>query len=378
MPTPPIAPIATIDLFAGAGGLSLGAQSAGADVRLVVDADRASCETIRQNRQHLGAAIVEGDVRMLHGTQLRELAGLARQDPLIVIGGPPCQPFSKASYWTEPGTESRYRRARARGEKGQRPTAPTVARPDPRRSLVAEFWRLVTESAADAFLLENVPSILHPRNSHVVRKLLEAASHSGYQVSVVKANAAEFGVAQRRQRVFILGSKHGPVAAPTPTHTLHPGQSDVPPAVTAGTVLSRFAADDYFEDEEVISGRWAQLLSEIPPGRNYKFHTAWSGHPTPTFVTETRFWNFLLKLSPDAPSWTVAASPGPWTGPFHWDSRRLRVPELAALQGFPDGYSFSGPRRECVRQIGNAVPPPLATAMVSQLLASLLATDGPQ
>jgi DNA (cytosine-5)-methyltransferase 1 len=372
MPTPPLPSIATIDLFAGAGGLSLGAQAAGADVRLVVDADHASCETVRLNSQHRGVEVIEGDVRLLNGSELRERAGVGRGDPLIVIGGPPCQPFSKASYWTDSGTESRYRRARARGELGERPSVPTVARPDPRRSLVAEFWRLVSESAADAFLLENVPSILHPRNQGVVRSLLDKASRDGYRVTVLKANAAEFGVAQRRQRVFILGSKIQQPAAPAPTHSLHQTDSDgIHPAVTAGQVISPYASDDYFEAEELISGRWATLLTEIPPGRNYKFHTAWSGHPAPVFITETRFWNFLLKLSPDAPSWTVAANPGPWTGPFHWDSRRLRVPELAALQGFPDGYQFTGPRRERVRQVGNAVPPPLAAAMVGQLIASL-------
>jgi len=104
---------------------------------------------------------------------------------------------------------------------------------------------------------------------------------------------------------------------------------------------------------------------------NYKAHTAWSGHPNPAFVTETRFWNFLLKLSPNLPSWTIAASPGPWTGPFHWESRRLRTPELAALQSFPIGYKFQGSRRERVKQIGNAVPPLLAKKMLEKTIAKI-------
>ena len=127
----------------------------------------------------------------------------------------------------------------------------------------------------------------------------------------------------------------------------------------------------YFEPEEVISGRWAQHLAEIPPGWNYKALTEWAGHKNPSFVTETRFWNFLLKLSPDRPSSTIAASPGPWTGPFHWTNRRLRTPELAALQGFPRGYKFEGPRRERIRQLGNAVPVPLAEVMIRSLIESL-------
>jgi DNA (cytosine-5)-methyltransferase 1 len=136
-------------------------------------------------------------------------------------------------------------------------------------------------------------------------------------------------------------------------------------------VLAQFGDKRFFEPEEVVTGRWAEHLRTVPPGWNYKAHTAWGGHPDPTFVTETRFWNFLLKLSPDLPSWTIPANPGPWTGPFHWETRRLRVVELASLQGFPKSYVFKGSRRERVRQIGNAVPPPLAAAMVGAVVRTL-------
>ena len=156
---------------------------------------------------------------------------------------------------------------------------------------------------------------------------------------------------------------------PRPTHTVQKvGIPPYEPIVTAGEVLAEYASDKYFEPEEVVQGRWAEHLREVPPGWNYKAHTAWAGHPRPTFETETRFWSFLLKLAKGRPSWTIAASPGPWTGPFHWDSRRLRTPELAALQGFPHNYVVRGPRRDRVRQIGNAVPVPLAKALVRSLL----------
>ena len=112
------------------------------------------------------------------------------------------------------------------------------------------------------------------------------------------------------------------------------------------------------EPEEVVTGRYADHLRDIPAGWNYKFHTEWAGHDAPTFVTETRSWNFLLRLSPDLPAWTIAANPGPWVGPFHRESRRLRTPELAALQTFPQGYEFSmaidGKRILTDRQRGSA------------------------
>ena len=71
------------------------------------------------------------------------------------------------------------------------------------------------------------------------------------------------------------------------------------------------------------------------------------------------------------PSWTIAAQPGPWIGPFHWDNRRLRVPEIAAIQTFPKNYKFYGNRRSVQKQIGNAVPPLLGKAMVSFLANNL-------
>lgn len=358
-----------IDLFAGAGGLSIGANDAGCDVRACVELDAFACKTLRANAFYHGA-VLEADVANITGLDLREAARLAPSDPLIVVGGAPCQPFSKAAYWVEDGEESRYRRARAAGIAMDRPTAPTRARPDTRRTLVEEFWRLIFESNADGFVFENVPSIRHPRNRPVLDGFRHAAEAAGYYVTQVIANAAEYGVAQTRERVFLLGAKRHAPNAPAPTHGLK-GEVGLKPAVTAGEALEGFDGPEYFEAEELVVGRWAEHLRTVPPGWNYKAHTAWAGHPNPTFVTETRFWNFLLKLSPDRPSWTIAASPGPWTGPFHWESRRLRSAEMAALQGFPKGYNIIGSRREKVRQLGNAVPPPLARRMVEAVLAAV-------
>lgn len=251
-----------------------------------------------------------------------------------------------------------------------RPAAPLEPRPDARRTLVEEFWRLIFETNADGFLFENVPSIKHPRNRPVLDGFRLAAEKAGYQVTQVTANAAEYGVAQTRERVFLLGSKHSKPEAPEPTHSVL-GKLGLKPMITAGEALQGLDHRRYFEPEEIVTGRWAEHLKTVPPGGNYKAHTAWAGHPDPSFITETRFWNFLLKLSPERPSWTIAASPGPWTGPFHWTSRRLRTVEMAALQGFPEGYALIGSRREKVRQLGNAVPPPLAKRMIDSLLVSV-------
>jgi DNA (cytosine-5)-methyltransferase 1 len=233
----------------------------------------------------------------------------------------------------------------------------------------------VVEANPDGFVFENVMAITHPRNRPMLDGLVGELIAAGYRISVVKVNAVEYGVPQRRERVFVLGSLAATPNPPDPTHRTSEtrrqlGDSHIEPTPTAGQACAPFRAKRFFEPEEVVEGRWAEHLRTVPPGWNYKAHTAWGGHPNPTFVTETRFWNFLLKLHPDLPSWTIAANPGPWTGPFHWGSRRLRIPELAALQGFQAGYEWAGTRRDQVRQIGNAVPPAVAEHMVGAVLAT--------
>jgi DNA (cytosine-5)-methyltransferase 1 len=367
---PVIKDLPVIDLFAGAGGLGIGAHRAGADLRLSVDNDSYSCETMAKNpRLHPGRSML-GDVTALTGRQLRADAGLRASEDVVVIGGAPCQPFSKAAYWVDKGEEAAYRRARARGEAADRPTERPAARPDSRRTLVHEFLRLVLETDASAFVFENVPSILHPRNKHIFEALRADAEAAGYFTRTVVATATNYGAPQSRQRVFLLGSLEQTPPEPVATHAETPS-IDLLPWRTAGDALAEVDPVLVSHDVVAVEGRWAQHLREIPPGMNYKFHSAWAGHPNPTFEAETRYWNFLLKLSPDRPSWTIPASPGPWTGPFHWDSRRLSVAELAALQSFPAGYTFAGPRREQVRQIGNAVPSVMAEAMVASAVASV-------
>lgn len=309
----------------------------------------------------------------MSGRELRKLAGLGAREPVLIIGGAPCQPFSKANYWTESGADAAYRRARLRGQAAERPDPLSAPRSDNRVGLIWAFLERVVEARARGFLFENVMSIVHPRNRQLFERFLGAVRAAGYEPLVVRANALDYGVPQKRERIFVLAARHRVPHEPAATHARsEENRSKLlhgPAAV--GPALAPFADDCYFEPEEVVRGRWAAQLEEIPPGWNYKALTAWADHPKPEFVAETRFWHFLLKLHPDRPSWTLPATPGPWVGPFHWDSRRLRTVEMAAIQTFPAGYVFSGTRRERVRQIGNAVPRLMAQAMVASLLQAV-------
>ena len=362
--------IPIVDLFAGAGGFAVAGRMAGGDLRLSVELEAVACKTLRDNDIGRNHHVEEADVQDLVGEDLRALAKVGRSDPLVIVGGPPCQPFSKASYWTDPGDDARFRKARSRGEKAERPKPITQAKSDQRRDLLREFWRLVVEARADGFVMENVRSLMHPRNRGALQNLLAAFQYAGYNCTVVDANAITYGVPQKRQRIFILGSRGSLPKTPEATHSSDE-TSELPQPLGVGSFVAPFAGDEFFEEGEVVAGKWADHLREIPPGWNYKYLTEWAGHPNPSFEAERRFWNFLLKLNPNAPSWTINANPGPWVGPFHWDNRRLRTPEMAAIQTFPHGYGFAGSRRERVRQIGNAVPPKMASEMVKATIASL-------
>ena len=107
-----------------------------------------------------------------------------------------------------------------------------------------------------------------------------------------------------------------------------------------------------------LPGSWAELLPSIPEGGNYLYLTA-RGGGTELFGWRSRYWSFLLKLARDRPSWTLPASPGPSTGPFHWDNRPLTVRERLRLQGFPDDWQLCGSAHQQIKMSGNATPPPL-------------------
>jgi DNA (cytosine-5)-methyltransferase 1 len=127
-----------------------------------------------------------------------------------------------------------------------------------------------------------------------------------------------------------------------------------------------------------LRGKWADLLPTIPEGQNYLWHTE-RGGGEPLFGWRRRYWSFLLKLAKNAPSWTVQAQPGPATGPFHWDNRRLSVEELKRLQTFPNGIGIAGSYTEAQRQLGNAVPSLLAEVLAREISLQLLGrpTKGP-
>lgn len=346
--------INTIGFFSGAGGLDIGSQLAGAKVISSLDFDRDSVATMRSNPYFNHTTHIHNDIQQVSAVDYKKTISTNNPEKLILVGGPPCQPFSKAGYWVTHKNR--------------------LGKDDP-RNMIGQYLRIIEELKPDGFLLENVESILHPKNKIAVNELNEAIDKLGYQHIVYKANAIEFGVPQKRKRVFFIASKKPIDILPIKTHgsvreceldsTLLPYEKVI-------DWIGKFDTNEYFEKEEVTTGKtYSKELMAVPPGKNYIALTAKYDYPNPKFVANKRFWSFLLKLHPNLPSWTIAAQPGPWVGPFHWTGRRLRVPEIAALQTFPEDYHFVGSRRSIQKQIGNAVPSLLGKEMVSTLIKNI-------
>ena len=347
--------IVSVSLFSGAGGLDIASFMADIPVVISTDFDKDCIQTLQQNELFGKTNIIEGDLCEINSDVFCDVIKKQNCDKVIVIGGAPCQPFSKAGYWV--GNDVRQ------------------GINDPRAALVDEYLRVVTDISPDGFVFENVESLLHPTNKSIIDKFIEIITQLGYSHTVVRANALDYGVPQKRKRVFILGTKGAFINdSPVKTHCAKEfvNITGLKPFVTAGDAIAGYDSDEYAEAYEIAEGgTYYDDLCQIPPGMNYKALTAWAGYENPKFIADKRFWSFLLKLSPDEPSWTITAQPGPWVGPFHWDNRRLRAPEIAALQTFPDDYIFYGNRRSIQKQIGNAVPPLMGKAMINFVKESL-------
>ena len=341
-----------VSLFSGAGGLDLGAEAAGYQVRAAVERDADAAATMKTNFRHLASPVIRADIMTVPTARILAAAGLRRgQRPDLLLAGPPCTPFSKSGFWLE------YKRAGL----------------DPGASLLQAFTRVLAEARPRAFVLENVYALTYANKASqpAYERLLAEIRAAGYQFAARVLHAADFGVPQARPRLFVIGVPDGErlPGFPEPAHggqwerrqTGNPGR----PHITAGEALAGLATEP--EPGEEVGGKYGHLLPGIPPGGNYLHYTAERGHPEPLFRWRGKYWSFLLKLDPGRPSPVIQAQPGPYVGPFHWENRRLRVPEIKRLFTFNDGFTLIGSRASVQAQLGNAVPPLLAEQVVRTL-----------
>lgn len=341
-----------ISLFSGAGGLDLGAEQAGFTVKAAVEYDRDAAMTMEKNFSGLAAPVIQADILSTPTDQILAAAGLGTGErPELLIGGPPCTPFSKSGFWLE------WKRQGL----------------DPDASLLQEYTRVLAEAKPRFFVLENVYALTYNNSASrpSYERLQREITAAGYQFTAKVLNAADYGVPQARPRLFIIGARKGE-RLPQHPEPKHGGRWErrttgriERPHVTAGEALAGLVSDP--EPQEVTRGQYGRLLPDIPPGDNYLYYTAERGHPKPLFKWRSRYWSFLLKLDPNRPSPTIQAQPGPNVGPFHWENRRLRVAEVKRLFTFPDSFELVGTRNRVQAQLGNSVPPLLARQVIEQV-----------
>lgn len=326
-----------VSLFSGIIGLELGLHKAGFAVKLCIDIDKSAHNSVKLNFPELDYVI--GDISDVTSSFILERIACKKGDINLLTGGLPCQPFSKSGL--------------RRGLN------------DKRGPLFEHYIELLIGLEPRAFIIENVRGIASSRKGQDWKEILNKFRKTRYTLYWKVLDAANYGVPQFRQRLFLVGfRKRIKFSFPEKTHG-H-GKVDYPlkPFVTVQDAIGHLRS---VKDYPPYQGKYAHLLKDIPEGLNYSYYCKERGHPNPLFKWRSKFWYFLLKIDRNRPSLTIQACPGNNTGPFHWENRKLGISELERLQTIPEWFNMTGSYMTKHRHIGNAVPPVLAHKIGVQL-----------
>lgn len=334
-----------VSIFSGVGGIDAGFHQAGFETVFATDIWDVACRSLQLNFPD--AEVVCDDIVNIDFHKIKE----KHQTIQGLVGGPPCPPFSKSRF---------YRTEKKRGINDEDGFI-----------TVSNYFRAVEELEPQFFLFENVHGFVYAPHKEALEYLESESKRLGYKVFHHVLNAADYGVPQTRQRFICIGVKIGVEDFTFPKQSHSDPESPADGTfnwVTCGDIMNDIDFD-LEEDALMQAGsKHKDLLREIPPGDNYLYFTAERGHPNPLFKWRSRYWSFLLKLSPNRPSWTIQASHSNNMGPFHWKNRFLRIQEIKRIQSFEDDYKILGSYRDQWRQVGNAVPPKLAYVLAKELM----------
>jgi DNA (cytosine-5)-methyltransferase 1 len=337
-----------VDLFCGCGGFSTGFESAGFQSVLACDIHPPSVNTFAKN--HPGASVIVGDMRKVSDNAIADAVGLPRVD--LVAAGVPCQGFSLNN--------------RKRWDN------------DERNFLFREFIRVVNLLQPSAVLLENVSGLRSAANGEFVHAIEGAIARAGYRVQSCMLNAVEYGVPQKRRRVFFLGVRpYLDSWWPVPTH-VNPAKyvsvwdaiGDLP-QIGSSEASGSYDAPATTDYQRRMRRGARKLLNHVAPSHPdeviEKIARTEPGKPMyPKFKQR-------IRLHPDRPSPTQVS--GGIRPQFQFGHpkmpRGLTIRERCRLQSFPDTYEITGGIVQGRVQTGNAVPPLLAEAVAREILLSL-------
>ena len=331
-----------VSIFSGVGGIDTGFHAAGFDTIFANDNWQNACDSFKKNYPKV--EVICSSIADVDFKAVKEKYG-----PIDgLVGGPPCPPFSKSRF---------YRTDKKRGIEDKSGFL-----------TVSNYFRALEELNPPFFFFENVAGFVFKPHKAALEMVQQESERLGYKIVYKVINAANYGVPQIRQRFICVGVKKDmqDFEFPKETHS-EKGTNGTKKWVTCGDVISDIDYDLPEDKDKQAGSKHKDLLPLIPPGDNYLFFTAERGYPNPIFKWRSRYWSFLLKLSPLKPSWTIQASFSNNMGPFHWKNRFLRIQEIQRIQTFPDGYTFLGKFTDQWRLIGNAVPPKLVEAIAKQI-----------
>lgn len=348
-----------MDIFSGAGGLSLGAEMAGIAVRYAIEKDLSASETFQAN--HPDALVINSDIKDV----TRESLQIRKSKLFIIMGGPPCQGFSLSN------TRNRNMQ-------------------NPKNLLFREFLRLVKELNPKWFLFENVWGITNIEDGKVVPLIKSYFEELGYAVADKVLFADDYGVPQHRERFFMVGNRMGiDFTFPEPAEekiSVWDAIQDLPNLKNGESLLEGTYSCSFEE-----ASTYAQIMrrgsdhptqnfvsrnndlvierySHIPQGGN------WRDIPEnlmTNYQDKSRCHSGIYKrLRADIPSVVISNyRKSMLIHPFQ--DRGLSVREAARIQSFPDSFTFKGPISHIQQQIGNAVPPLLAKSVIEKILSYL-------
>ena len=333
--------LSCVSFFSGGGGLDLGLEAAGFQTRFSNDIDSYSCASLQLGRMaaakrgmHLfnSTVVLSSDIKNLDGTLVLEASQLKRGEVALMAGGPPCQAFSIFGK-----------------RKGQ---------DDHRGQLVHEYFRLLSRIEPEAFVFENVFGLLTVGEGEVFKqvckRLCEPRKGLRYELSILRLDAANYGVPQFRDRIFIVGSRSGKKIHKIDELTVSPSSRCSTSQLPFRTV----------EDA---------LRKLPPPNEEYPANHTGRNHSTrivQRYASMTAgqrdHFTRINKLDMTRPSYTiiVGSDNGGGKGHIHpLEPREVTPRESARIQTFPDWWEFAGTGRHPIRQVGNAVPPLLGFAV---------------
>jgi len=387
-----VAKFNVIDLFGAPGGLALGFRMTGHyNILISVDSDEVAMNTYHEN--FLETEIIADRIENVTARRLLDTSGMKRGKIDLVMGGPPCPGFSTIG---RVKIASLVRAGKWNNMSNDNPRFID----DPRNVLYREFLRLVKGVEPKFFVMENVSGLVSHNGGGTVKQIVENFSRIGYRTDWRILDAVNYGVPQRRKRVFFIGNKLNlPNPFPAPTHRLSggdPNDEKLNEAVTVWDAIGDVPRicqgegkkpDVYRRKPFSHYQRWARRHSKYVFNHIARRHSnrdlklfdnmsegmKWKDLPSRLRkmygYRDDVFTDKMKRLRRNRPSWTIVAhlAKDGYMYIHPTRDRSITVREAARLQSFPDTFIFYGPRTSQFSQVGNAVPPLLARAVADEI-----------